>query len=78
VAADAVPGAAAVDEDIARFSGRAYTRPDDLLARADLDDVRVAARDRGSAEVLDLAVDELRSLARVRPTPRGPRAPRHA
>lgn len=62
--AEAIPGAAAVDETIARSSGRSYT-PLEALAGADgPDDVRTEAARLGSNAVLDRAQAELAELAR--------------
>ena len=68
VCADNAPGAAAVDEEIARFSGRSYTpvhhagRPPTSSTR-----LRAEAWRLGPARVLDRAQAELDELASVRP-----------
>lgn len=62
ICADAAPGAAAVDPQIARFSGRIYTRLSDLVDEAELPDLRAEAARVGSAGVLDQAVAQLREL----------------
>lgn len=74
--ADATPGAAAVDEDIARFSRRSYKRVEELAAGLDLDGLRSEAARLGSAGVLDLAEADLAELASVREP--GPPASRGA
>ncbi|GAA2142692.1 BTAD domain-containing putative transcriptional regulator [Nocardioides koreensis] len=63
VTADVTPGAAAVDEDIARSGGRSYIPVDALLDPASLDEVRAESRRLGGPDVLDRAVAELRELA---------------
>jgi hypothetical protein len=65
VCADATPGAAAVDEQIARFSGRSYTAVEALVDAAELPELRAEAWRLGSASVLDLAQADLAQLAGV-------------
>lgn len=63
LSADAAPGAAAVGPEIARFSGRAFTPVDELVAGADLAELRAEAVRLGAGVVLDRAVWELQELA---------------
>jgi predicted ATPase/DNA-binding SARP family transcriptional activator len=63
VCAEAAPGAAAVDEEIARFSGRSYTPVDALVGAKELADLRAEARRIRPARVLDRAQAELDDLA---------------
>ncbi|RYP85340.1 ATPase [Nocardioides guangzhouensis] len=69
VTADATPGAAAVDEEIASFSGRSYLPVQDLLRPRDLEEVRAEEAELGGTGVLDRLVSELRELA-TSPAPR--------
>lgn len=62
ICADAAPGAAAVDPQIAQFSGRTYTRLSDLVDDAELSDLRAEATRIGAAGVLDQAAAQLREL----------------
>lgn len=66
VSANAAPGAAAVGPEIARFSGRAFTRVAELAPEDELAELRHEAARVGAAGVLDGAVAELRELAEVR------------
>ena len=66
VCADGVPGAAAVDEQIARFSGRSYTPVEALVDAQTLPELRAEAWRLGPARVLDQAQAELDALARAR------------
>jgi tetratricopeptide (TPR) repeat protein len=66
VCADAAPGAAAVNEEIARFSGRSYTPVEALAAAGSLDELRAETRRLGPAGVLDQAQTELGDLATAR------------
>jgi hypothetical protein len=68
ICADAAPGAAAVDEEIARFSGRSYTQVDALVDAAELEQLRALSRRLGPAGVLDQAEAELRDLASAEPS----------
>ena len=63
VAADAEPGAAVVDQRIARSSSRIFTALEGLVDEAELAVVRTEAAALGPSAVLDLAVAELRSVA---------------
>jgi hypothetical protein len=63
VCADAAPGAAAVDETIARFSGRSCTPIDAPSGTVELEEIRAAAERLGPNEVLDRAQAELDALA---------------
>ncbi len=60
------PGAAAVDEEIARFSGRSYTSLDHLVDAATRAELVEEAQRLTSAEVLDLALAELAALSSSR------------
>jgi predicted ATPase/DNA-binding SARP family transcriptional activator len=60
--AEAVPGAAAVDETIARFSGRSYTPIEALVDADELAQVRAEAARLGPNAVLDRAQAELDAL----------------
>ncbi|MDP3890074.1 BTAD domain-containing putative transcriptional regulator [Nocardioides sp.] len=62
VCADATPGAAAVDEEIARFSGRSYTPVEALVGAGELEELRAEAWRLGPAGVLDRALAELDEL----------------
>jgi hypothetical protein len=62
ICAESIPGAAAVDEEIARFSGRSFTPVDDLVDTDELVRLREEAARLGPAEVLDLAQAELGEL----------------
>ncbi len=66
VCAEAAPGAAAVDEEIARFSGRSYTPVDALVGAGELEELRAEAWRIGPARVLDRAQAELDDLAGAR------------
>jgi hypothetical protein len=66
ICADAAPGAAAVNEEIARFSGRSYTPVEALAAAGSLDELRAETRRLGPAGVLDQAQTELGDLATAR------------
>ncbi len=68
ICADASPGAAAVDEEIARFSGRSYTPVEALVAAEELDELRAESWRLGPARVLDRAQAELGDLASTRPS----------
>ncbi|MGZ8744175.1 MAG: BTAD domain-containing putative transcriptional regulator [Nocardioides sp.] len=63
ICADAAPGAAAVDEVIARFSGRSYTAVEALMDAEELDELREESWRLGPARVLDRAQAELGDLA---------------
>ena len=63
VTADAEPGAAVVDQRIARSSSRIFTPLDGLVDEAELPALRAEAARLGPHAVLDLAVAELRSVA---------------
>jgi predicted ATPase/DNA-binding SARP family transcriptional activator len=63
ICADAAPGAAAVDEEIARFSGRSYTATESLVGARELDELRAESWRLGPARVLDRAQAELGELA---------------
>jgi hypothetical protein len=62
VCADAAPGAASVNDDIARFSGRFYTPVESLAGLVSLDELRAETRRLGTAGVLDQALVDLRNL----------------
>jgi len=62
VSADAMPGSAAVNEDIARFSGRSYTPAAWLVGADSLQRVRDEASRLGATGVLDRALTDLRAL----------------
>jgi hypothetical protein len=64
ICADATPAAAAVDETIARFSGRTFTPIEELLDPHELDQIRAEALRLGTTGVLDRAQAELESLTR--------------
>jgi predicted ATPase/DNA-binding SARP family transcriptional activator len=68
VCADAEPGAAAVDEEIARFSGRSYTQVEALVEGNELDELRAESGRLGPAGVLDRAEAELDDLASAGPS----------
>ena len=70
ICADATPGAAAVDEEIARFSGRSYIRVEALVGAGELDELRAEAWRLGPPGVLDRAQAELGDLASARPSVR--------
>ncbi len=63
LSAEGEPGAAAVGPEIARFSGRAFTPVTDLVAGAELTELRAQAVSLGPAAILDRAASELRELA---------------
>ena len=63
ICADAAPGAAAVDEEIARFSGRSYTPVEALVGAEELPDLRAEAWRLGPARILDQAQSDLDDLA---------------
>jgi tetratricopeptide (TPR) repeat protein len=63
VCADAAPGAATVDEEIARFSGRSYTPVEALAGAEELAELREECWRLGPARILDLAQEELGDLA---------------
>ncbi|CAN5345216.1 BTAD domain-containing putative transcriptional regulator [soil metagenome] len=67
ICADADPGAAAVGPEIAQFSGRRFTRAEDLVPLDELTDLRTEVAEHGSSPVLDAAVRELDQLARHQP-----------
>ena len=67
VTADAEPGAAVVDQRIARSSSRIFTPLEGLVDEAELPGLRAEAERLGPHGVLDLAVAELRSVAGVNP-----------
>ena len=62
ICADAAPGAAAVDEEIARFSGRSYTPVEALVGAKELDELRAESWRLGPARILDRAQAELDDL----------------
>lgn len=64
ICAETAPGAAAVDERIARFSGRSYTPVEAVASPAELDELRAEAWRLGPAKILDLAQAELEDLGR--------------
>ena len=66
ICADAAPGAAAVDEEIARFSGRSYTPVEALVGAEELGELRAESWRLGPARVLDRAQEELGDLASAR------------
>lgn len=68
ICADAAPGAAAVDEEIARSSGRSYTPVEALVGADELDELRAESWRLGPAKVLDRAQAELGDLASARPS----------
>lgn len=63
VVAGRQPGAAAVDDTIARTSGRVYVAVEDLLPSDELAEVREAAATIDPAQVIDLLHQELTELA---------------
>ena len=78
ICADAAPGAAAVDEEIARFSVRSYLRVEALVGAGELDELRAEAWRLGPARVLDRAQAELGDLASAGPSvTTGDGRPRH-
>lgn len=66
ICADAEPGAAAVDEEIARFSARSYTPVEAWVGAGELDELRAESRLLGPGRLLDQAQAELRDLAAAR------------
>ena len=68
ISADATPGAAAVDEEIARFSGRSYTPAEALVGDAELHELRAESGRLGPAGVLARAEAELEDLASTGPS----------
>jgi hypothetical protein len=63
ICADATPGAAAVDEEIARFSGRSYMRVESLVGEEELHHLRAESARLGPARVLAQAQSDLDDLA---------------
>jgi predicted ATPase/DNA-binding SARP family transcriptional activator len=63
VCADTAHGAASVNEEIARFSGRSYTPPEALVPADELGELRSEAQQLGPARILDRAHAELDALA---------------
>lgn len=63
ICADAAPGAAAVDDEIARFSMRSYTPVEALVGAKELDDLRAESWRLGPARILDRAQADLAELA---------------
>jgi hypothetical protein len=59
ICADAAPGAAAVDDEIARFSTRSYTPLEALVGAGELEVLRATAWRLGPAKVLEEAQAEL-------------------
>lgn len=68
VVADAIPGAAAVSPEIARYSARSFVRVEEIVDEDELHHVRNEAARLGGPAVLDRAVTELGELA-SRPLP---------
>ncbi|MET0525575.1 MAG: BTAD domain-containing putative transcriptional regulator [Nocardioides sp.] len=63
ICAEAQPGAAAVSARIARHSGRVFVPLADVVPDDELEDLRAEATRRGADQVLDVAREELRTLA---------------
>ena len=63
VVADAIPGAAAVSPEIARYSARSFVRVEEIVDEDELQHLRNEAEQLGGPAVLDRAVTELRELA---------------
>jgi hypothetical protein len=66
IRADSTPGAAAVDRDIARHSGRVFLVPSDVMEADELEVLRQDADRMTTRAVIDQALGELGEVAASR------------